>query len=133
MRADLLDILTHLDYADYSIPLTVYFRGLYDTVGITEWGMRAPMLVAGIALVAVAPLLARPWASAPVRATWAVLLAVSPLLVYMSRTARPYALTALLATLALIAFERWYRGEGRRRDAGARSTSRRRSWAATCT
>jgi hypothetical protein len=118
MRADLLDILTHLDYADYSIPLTVYFRGLYDTVGITEWGMRAPMLVAGIALVAVAPLLVRPWATAPVRATWAVLLAVSPLLVYMTRTARPYALTALLATLALIAFERWHRGEGRRRAWG---------------
>lgn len=119
MRADLLDILTHLDYADYSIPLTVYFRWLYDTIGITEWGMRAPMLVAGIALVAVAPLLARPWASAPVRATWAMLLAVSPLLVYMTRTARPYALTALLATLALIAFERWYRGDGRRRAWGA--------------
>ena len=119
LRADLLDILTHLDYADYSIPLTVYFRALYDTVGITEWGMRAPMLVAGIALVAAAPLLARPWASAPVRATWAVLLAVSPLLVYTSRTARPYALTALLATLALIAFERWHRGDGRRDAWGA--------------
>jgi len=119
MRAGLPDILTHLDYADYSIPLTVYFRGLYDTVGITEWGMRAPMLVAGIALVAVAPLLARSWTSAPVRATWAVLLAVSPLLVYMTRTARPYALTALLATLALLAFERWYRGEDRRRAWGA--------------
>ena len=119
MRADMVDILTHLDYADYSIPLTVYFRWLYDTVGITEWGMRAPMLAAGIALVAVAPILARPWASAPVRATWALLLAVSPLLVYVSRTARPYALTALLATLALIAFERWYRGETRRSAWGA--------------
>ena len=116
MRADLLDIVTHLDYADYSIPLTVYFRWLHDTVGVTEWGMRAPMLAAGIALVAVAPALARSWAPLPVRATWAVLLAVSPLLVYFSRTARPYALTALLATVALIAFERWYRGE-RRRDA----------------
>ena len=55
MRADMLDIVTHLDYADYSIPLTVYFRWLYDTIGVTEWGMRLPMLVAGIALVAVGP------------------------------------------------------------------------------
>lgn len=116
MRADMLDIVTHLDYADYSIPLTVYFRWLHDTVGVTEWGMRAPMLAAGIALVAVAPALARQWATLPVRAAWAVLLAVSPLSVYFSRTARPYALTALLATVALIAFERWYRGD-RRRDA----------------
>ena len=114
MRADMLDIVTHLDYADYSIPLTVYFRWLYDTAGVTEWGMRAPMLAAGIALVAAAPVLARAWAPLPVRAAWAVLLAVSPLLVYFSRTARPYALTALLSTVALVAFERWYRGDRRR-------------------
>ncbi|MFO1317454.1 MAG: hypothetical protein U1F58_17825 [Burkholderiales bacterium] len=116
MRADMLDIVTHLDYADYSIPLAVYLRWLQDTTGVSEWGMHAPMLAAGIALVAVAPALAASWATLPVRAAWAVLLAVSPLLVYFSRTARPYALTALLATLALVAFERWYR-DGRRRDA----------------
>ncbi|MCC7216894.1 MAG: hypothetical protein IT517_08995 [Burkholderiales bacterium] len=116
LRADMLDVVTHLDYADYSIPLTVYFRWLHDTVGVTEWGMRAPMLAAGIVLVVAAPALARAWAPPPVRAAWTVLLAVSPLLVYFSRTARPYALTALLATVALIAFERWYRGD-RRRDA----------------
>jgi hypothetical protein len=116
MRSDLVDILTHLDYADYSIPLTVYFRWLQDTVGITEWTMRLPMLVAGIALIAAAPLAARAWSPAPARALWAVLLAFSPLLVYLSRTARPYALTALLATLSLVAFERWYRGD-RHRDA----------------
>src|SRR6185503_19932243 len=103
MRADMLDIVTHLDYADYSIPLTVYFRWLYDTVGLTEWGMHLPMVLAGIALIVVGPLLARPWTTPAVRAAWAVLLALSPLLVYFSRTARPYALTALLATLALIA------------------------------
>ncbi len=114
MRADMLDVVTHLDYADYSIPLTVYYRWLQDTVGLSEWGMHAPTLVAGVALVAVAPAAARAWATLPVRATWAVLLAVSPLLVYFSRTARPYALTALSATLALVAFERWYRGEDRR-------------------
>ncbi len=116
LRSDLVDILTHLDYADYCIPLTVYFRWLQDTVGITEWTMRLPMLVAGIALIAVGPLVTRAWSPAPARALWAVLLALSPLLVYLSRTARPYALTALLATLSLVAFERWYRGD-RQRDA----------------
>ena len=39
----MLDIVTHLDYADYSIPLTVYFRWLYDTIGLTEWGMHLPI------------------------------------------------------------------------------------------
>ena len=116
LRSDTLGIVTHLDYSDYSIPLALYFRWLYDTVGITEWGMHLPMLVAGIALIAAGPALVRAWVSLPVGATWSVLLAVSPLLVYVSRTARPYALTALSATIALVAFERWFRG-GQRRDA----------------
>jgi hypothetical protein len=111
LRADMLDIVTHLDYADYSIPLTVYLRWLHDTIGVTEWGMHAPVLAAGIALLAVAPWLARAWTTPAVGATWAVLLAVSPVLVYFSRTARPYALTTLAAVVALVAFERWWRGK----------------------
>lgn len=107
MRADMLDIVTRLDYADFSIPLTVYFRWLYDLGGLSEWGMRLPLLLAGWALIVVGPMLARPWASLPVRATWAVLLAISPLLVHFSRIARPYALTTLLCIVAFIAFPRW--------------------------
>ena len=119
LRADLLDILTHLDYADYSIPITVYFRLMRDTIGVSEWSMHLPMLVAGLALVVVAPWLVRSWTSLAVRATWVVLLAISPFLVYVSRTARPYAFTALTGTIALVAFERWWRG-----------TTHRRAWAA---
>lgn len=119
LRADTLDIVTHLDYSDYSIPLALYFRWLYDTIGITEWGMHLPMLIAGIALIAVGPWLVRAWVSPAVGTTWAALLAVSPLLVYMSRTARPYAFTALSATIALVAFERWFRGDQRRDEWGA--------------
>ncbi len=115
LRADMLDIVTHLDYADYSIPWTVYLRWLHDHGGVSEWGMHLPSLVAGVLLVGAGPLLARPWAGAAVRATWAALLAVSPLLVYFSRTARPYALTALLCTVAIIAFHRWWH-DGQRRD-----------------
>jgi hypothetical protein len=115
MRSDMLDIVTHLDYADFSIPLTVYYRWLHDLGGLNEWGMHLPLLLAGCALVVVGPLLARPWASLPVRATWAMLLAISPLLVYFSRIARPYALTTLLCIVAFIAFPRWLAG-GRHRD-----------------
>jgi hypothetical protein len=69
--------------------------------------MHLPLLLAGCALIVVAPLLARPWTSLPVRVTWAMLLAISPLLVYFSRIARPYALTTLLCVVAFIAFPRW--------------------------
>jgi len=43
-----------------------------------------------------------------VRATWVGLLAISPLLVYHSKVARPYALTSLLVPVAIIAFRRWW-------------------------
>lgn len=118
MRADMLEIVTHLDYADYSIPWTVYLRWLHDHGGVTEWGMRAPSLVAGVLLVALVPVLARRWTSPAVGAAWALLLAVSPLLVQWSRTARPYALSALLGTIAIVAFHRWWHA-GRRRDSWA--------------
>ncbi len=114
VRAPMQDIVTHLDYADYSIPLAIYLRWMQDTVGLTEWTLHLPMLVAGIGLVALAPWLARGWTAWPARATWSVLLALSPLLVYFSRTARPYALTALTTTIALVAFERWWRGGAHR-------------------
>jgi hypothetical protein len=115
MRSGLAGIVTHLDYADFSIPVALYYSALQNTVGITEWGMRAPMVLAGIGLVALAPWLARAWTSRAVGVTWAVLLAVSPMLVYLGRTARPYAITALTSTVAFVAFERWWRGESHRR------------------
>jgi hypothetical protein len=102
-------ILTSFGVADYSIPLTLYYRFLALHGGLSEWAMHVPLLVAGVALLAVAPLLLRREAAPPVLATWVALLAISPLLVYLSRTARPYALTCLLAFVAVIAFRRWWR------------------------
>jgi hypothetical protein len=110
MRSGLAGILTHLDYADFSIPVALYYSALQHTAGLSEWTMRAPMVIAGVALVALAPWLARAWTSQAVAVAWAVLLAISPMLVYLSRTARPYAITALTSTLAIVAFERWWRG-----------------------
>ena len=48
MRAGPLDIFTHVGYADYSIPLTLYYQALYRTVGLSEWGLHLPPLVASI-------------------------------------------------------------------------------------
>jgi len=36
MRAGPLDIFTHVGYADYSIPLTLYYQWLYRTAGLSE-------------------------------------------------------------------------------------------------
>src|SRR4029453_14849929 len=76
--------------------------------------MRAPMLLCGLAALVVLPLLLSAeigW-SEGVICGW--LLAVAPLHVYFSRYARPYAVTMLLASVAGLAFFRWWSGAERR-------------------
>lgn len=112
LHSDVAGIATTFGFADHSIPLTLYYRLLALHGGLTEWVMRLPMLLSGIALLVVAPWLLRRKTTLPVRVTWAALLAISPLLVYLSKTARPYALTCLLAFIAIVAFRRWWLREG---------------------
>ncbi|MFT3820578.1 MAG: hypothetical protein QM750_23675 [Rubrivivax sp.] len=89
---------------DYSIPLTALDWLQLQTVGLTEIGMRLPLLLAGLA-----SLIVLPWALAGSGAqrldrrtqlVFALLLAVSTLMVGYSRMARPYALTLLLTLTA---------------------------------
>jgi hypothetical protein len=108
LSAGVSDIATHFGYADYSIPLTLYYRFLLEHGGLTEWVLHVPMLAAGIGLLFAAPLLLRRSTSLAANAAWVALLAVSPLLVYHSRTARPYALTSLLTLVAIVGFRRWW-------------------------
>lgn len=119
LHSDVKGIVTSFGVADYSIPLTLYYRLLATHGGLTEWQMHLPMLVAGIGLLVVAPLLLRRHASPPVLAAWIVLLAISPILVYLSRTARPYALTCLLVFVAIVAFRNWWREAPHARAWGA--------------
>ena len=112
LRADAWNIATTFGYADHSIPLTLYYRFLLLHGGLTEWVMHLPMLVSGIALLVAAPLLLRRELSPRTLAIWVALLAISPLLVYHARTARPYALTGLLVPLAIVAFRRWWQSKG---------------------
>jgi len=114
LHAGFADIATHFGFADYSIPLTLYFRFLYSTIGLSEWGMRLPMLTAGIGLLVIAPYLLRAMLSRPTRVVWAGLMAISPMMVYHTRTARPYAITTLLCVVAILAFWRWWHAADRR-------------------
>ncbi len=106
-------ILTHFGASDHSIPLALADKLLARTIGLTELGMRAPMLAAGILALVALPRLVRPHVGAAASVVFAWLLATSPLLVYFSRYARPYALTLLLATVAWLALWRWTEGERR--------------------
>jgi hypothetical protein len=102
------DIATHFGLADYSIPLTLYYRFLYQHGGLTDWGMRLPMLLAGIGLLVAAPWFTRATLSMPARSVWVGLMAISPLMVYHTRVARPYAITTFLCFVAIFAFRFWW-------------------------
>ena len=112
LRSGYLGIFESFGRSDHSIPLALYDRWMMQHGGLTEWVMRMPMLASGIALLIVAPLLVRRDADRATRALWVGLLAVSPLLVYFSRTARPYAITVLAVLVAVIALRRWWRDGG---------------------
>jgi hypothetical protein len=106
-------VVTHVGAADYCIPLTVYYKLMLDTVGLSEFVMRAPVLIAGIAALVVLPWLVRPWIGRHGSVLFVWLLAIAPMHVYYSRYARPYSVALFLAIVALVAFDRWWRG-GRR-------------------
>ncbi len=107
-------------FADYSIPLTLLYWIEAGVFGLSELAMRWPMMAAGLLLPALFPLWAWRHCGGRTALLFALLLAVSPLLVNYSRIARPYGLTLLLGYLAHHAFWRyWEGGEGRWRHGAA--------------
>ncbi|HVR09770.1 MAG TPA: hypothetical protein VMW75_17135 [Thermoanaerobaculia bacterium] len=99
--------------ADNCIPLSVIDRMLIDRgVDLTEWILRLPVLIAGFALLALAPVWAfrRLGAGTAVALAW--LVAISPGLVFYCRIARSYSPATLFACAAVAAFEVWHRRGG---------------------
>jgi hypothetical protein len=106
------EILRNWTYfgADYSVPLTAYYRLLLDRgVVLGELGFRAPLLVASLATLLLVPRALRPRIGAGAALVLAWLVALSPMLVLYGRIVRSYALIVLLGFGALLAFERWWR------------------------
>lgn len=101
-------IFNHFGGADHSIPLALLYELQYQLTGLNEILMRWPMLLAGCATLLVIPHLLRHWLSRPERLMLAALLAISPLLIYYSRFARPYALLVLLEPCALLMAWHWW-------------------------
>ena len=108
MMASYGNIATTFGIADHSIPLTLLYKALADTVGLAEGRLRAPQIACGIATVPVVAWLAwRATRDAPAAGLMAFLVAGPPFLVMWSRFARPYAITLLLTTLCIAAVWRW--------------------------
>lgn len=118
MHAGYSEIFLSFGHADYSIPLTLLFRALADTVGLHEWHMRLLPMAFGLAAMVVLPALLKPWLRAPERLCLAALVAVSPLLIHFSRFVRPYALVVVLGFAAVILLWQWWHRRGKGRAAG---------------
>lgn len=114
LRLDYQQIFLSFGHADHSIPFTLLFKWLAETIGLSEWWMRVWPLLGGLATVALVPVLLRPWLRGAEPWLVAVLLAISPILIHFSRYVRPYALTVPLTFAAVIALWRWWH-EGDRR------------------
>jgi 4-amino-4-deoxy-L-arabinose transferase-like glycosyltransferase len=98
---------------DNSIPLTLYAQFLMKTLGFNELKFRLPVVLSGLLLLFVPLLFFRQLGSVAVLITTA-LFAVSPIMIYYTFVARPYAPAALFVCLSLYTIFRGVR-EGRRR------------------
>jgi Dolichyl-phosphate-mannose-protein mannosyltransferase len=93
-------------HADYSIPLTLFYWLQAQWFGLSELGMRLPMMISGLLTVALFPLALRKEMGDRTVIAFAFLLACSPMLIAFSRMARPYALTLLLSFCAYACLSR---------------------------
>ncbi len=94
-------------HADFSIPLALIYWLELKLFGLSEMGMRWPMMFAGLLTLLIFPLYVRKFFNHHTTLIFSLLLAVSPMLVLYSRTARPYALTLLFSFLALGFFHKF--------------------------
>lgn len=103
-------VLTSFGNADYGIPLTLLYFAEHRLAGLSETMLRLPMVLAGIASVAIVPLAFGRRVGVATTSLLALAVAASPFLVSYSRIARSYALTLLGVYLAFWCLERATRG-----------------------
>ncbi|MFP6665285.1 MAG: glycosyltransferase family 39 protein [Deltaproteobacteria bacterium] len=114
LRLDSVAAIARYLGAEQSIPLVLFDRIAADWFGLSEWIMRLPSVVFGVAAVGLVPWAMRRWIGSGATIVLAWILAVSPILIFYSRYARPYSITLLLSTLGILAFYTWWTGGARR-------------------
>lgn len=108
MYSSAREIFLSFGQADYSVPLTLLFNALFETVGLSDRRMRLLPLAFGLVTLVLVPFVLRPWLDRRERWLLALLLALSPLLIFFARHVRPYALIVPLGLLATVALWRWW-------------------------
>jgi hypothetical protein len=114
-----LAIFLDFGHSDSSIPLTLLYFAEAHAFGLSELAMRWPMMLAGIATLVLFPWYVPRHVGRAEALLFATLLAISPILYFFSRMARPYALTLLLVYVAHVAFRRYMQAATPRRSDAA--------------
>jgi hypothetical protein len=113
MASGYADIFRSFGMADHSIPLTLLYKAIAETTGLTEINLRIVQVAAGIALIPLCAFLAlRATANRASAMLCAFLVAGAPFLVLYSRLARPYSITTLATVLVLALLWRWRETRG---------------------
>jgi hypothetical protein len=113
-RTPLSELLTNYYPGSNSIPINVYIRILFVTVGWSEFGLVLPSVACGLLLLCLIPRLAGRMGGPSTTVFAAALAAASPLLIYYSRICRSYGPYMLLSCLLAHAAYMWVT-DGRRR------------------
>ena len=93
--------------------------GVVQVLPITEWSLRLPSLLAGLATIVALYALCRRWARVEVAVVAALLVAVEPMQVVVSTMARPYALASLACVLSFLTLDTILRATAPKRIAAA--------------
>ena len=103
-------IFTSFGISDHCIPLTVFYKFLSETIGLSETLMRFPQLFFGITSILIFPIFCREIINRKGMVIFALLLSISPLLIFFSRYIRPYSITVFLSFIGVMAFYKWWVG-----------------------
>jgi hypothetical protein len=100
-------IASHYQLADNCIPLTLFYKLSLNTVGLNEFMLHSLQLITGIGALILFPLITRSVLNKKTTVIFITLLAISPLLIYYSRYARPYAIVTFFSFIAIFSFYFW--------------------------
>ena len=107
-------ILAEKGLPDVSIPMALWDYLLIQTVGLSEWGFRFPVLLAGVLTLVILSVFAWRRISPLTGVLVAWLAALSPQLVMFSRFARPYMPIMLLSLLTVVFWQQQLAGKRKR-------------------
>ena len=106
-------IVTHFTKKDSCIPLSFYYKVLLDTIGLNEFLMRLPSLIAGsLTIIIFSSMVWR--VSSPLQSIIVCcIMCFSPYFIYLSQLARPYSIVIFLVLSATTTLFLWTKEKGR--------------------